>query len=188
MSIPSPGGLPYPRIEPVSLTSPAVAGGFFITGATLEAPDLSIYHPLIFLTEPIHIQKARSQNVCKCEWQHKPAFQEFQSKGVGVGMQKGKRAKRGERKKEEMRKGQMEQERECEKDHLKSTSGLVLNPQTSSLLHSICRKMQKSRSADPGPSQGHCIIKRKGTFLLGEKLAAEFPSPGYPVLSQRPQP
>ena len=82
----------------------------------------------------------------------------------------------------------MEQERDREKDGLKSTSGLVLNPQTSSLLHSICRKMKKSRSADPGPSQEHCIIKRKGTFLLGEKLAAEFPSAGYPVLSQRPQP
>lgn len=104
-------------------------------------------------------------------------------------MQKGKKAKWGERKeKEEMRKGKMEQEREREKDRLKSTSGLVLNPQTSSLLHSICRKMKKSRSADPGPSQEHCTIKRKGTFLLGEKLAAEFPSAGYPILSQRPQP
>ena len=31
---PSPGDLPDPGIEPVSLVSPAVAGGFFITSAS----------------------------------------------------------------------------------------------------------------------------------------------------------
>ena len=33
---PSPGDLPNPGIEPISLTSPALAGGFFTTSATWE--------------------------------------------------------------------------------------------------------------------------------------------------------
>ena len=35
---PPPGDLPDPGIEPVSLTSPALAGGLFVTSATREAP------------------------------------------------------------------------------------------------------------------------------------------------------
>ena len=31
LPLPTPGGLPNPRIEPVSLASPALAGRFFIT-------------------------------------------------------------------------------------------------------------------------------------------------------------
>ena len=38
LSFPPLGDLPNPGIEPVSLTSPALAGGFFTTGATWEAP------------------------------------------------------------------------------------------------------------------------------------------------------
>ena len=34
---PSPRDLPHPGIEPMSLTSPALAGGFFITSATWKA-------------------------------------------------------------------------------------------------------------------------------------------------------
>ena len=34
---PPPGDLPDPWVEPVSLTSPALAGGFFTTSATQEA-------------------------------------------------------------------------------------------------------------------------------------------------------
>ena len=34
---PPPGDLPHPGIEPESLTSPALAGGFFTTSATWEA-------------------------------------------------------------------------------------------------------------------------------------------------------
>ena len=34
---PPPGNLPNPEIEPMSLTSPALAGGFFTTSATWEA-------------------------------------------------------------------------------------------------------------------------------------------------------
>ena len=33
------GNLPYPGMEPVSLVSPALAGGFFTTSATWEVPS-----------------------------------------------------------------------------------------------------------------------------------------------------
>ena len=35
---PSPGDLPYPKIKPMSLKSPALAGGFFTTRTTWESP------------------------------------------------------------------------------------------------------------------------------------------------------
>ena len=35
---PPPGDLPNPGMEPTSLTSPTLAGGFFTTGTTWEAP------------------------------------------------------------------------------------------------------------------------------------------------------
>ena len=38
---PPPGGLPNPGIEPVSLTSPALAGRFFTTSATWDAPQFA---------------------------------------------------------------------------------------------------------------------------------------------------
>ena len=37
VSMPSSGDLPHPQIRPMSLTSPALAGGFFTTCATWEA-------------------------------------------------------------------------------------------------------------------------------------------------------
>ena len=37
---PPPGGLPHPRMESASLTSPALAGRFFITSATWEARNI----------------------------------------------------------------------------------------------------------------------------------------------------
>ena len=40
MPFPPPGDLPDPGIEPVSLMSPALAGGFFTTGATWEAQNI----------------------------------------------------------------------------------------------------------------------------------------------------
>ena len=39
---PPPGDLPDPRIEPASVTSPALTGGFFTTSATQEAPFKNI--------------------------------------------------------------------------------------------------------------------------------------------------
>ena len=38
MPFPSPGDLPDPGVEPASLESPALAGGFFYQGATWEVP------------------------------------------------------------------------------------------------------------------------------------------------------
>ena len=38
LSIPSPGDLPDPGMELASLASPVLAGGFFTTNATWEAP------------------------------------------------------------------------------------------------------------------------------------------------------
>ena len=37
--LPSPGDLPDPGIEPAYLVSPALAGRFFTTGTTWEAPE-----------------------------------------------------------------------------------------------------------------------------------------------------
>ena len=37
LPVPPPGDLPNPGIKPVSLASPALAGGFFTTSATWEA-------------------------------------------------------------------------------------------------------------------------------------------------------
>ena len=39
LPLPSPGDLPDPGIKPASLVSPALAGRFFTTGATWEAPE-----------------------------------------------------------------------------------------------------------------------------------------------------
>ena len=46
LSFPPPGDLPDPGIEPVSLTSPALAGAFFTTSATWEAPGRRDYIPI----------------------------------------------------------------------------------------------------------------------------------------------
>ena len=39
LPFPSPGDLPHPGIKPTSVTSPALVGGFFTTGAPWEAPS-----------------------------------------------------------------------------------------------------------------------------------------------------
>ena len=38
LPVPSPGDLPDPGIEPVSLMTPSLASGFFTTGAIWETP------------------------------------------------------------------------------------------------------------------------------------------------------
>ena len=56
LPFPSPGDLPYPGIEPASLASRALAGGFFTTSATWEAPQpcsmyqnfFTFYHCRVF--------------------------------------------------------------------------------------------------------------------------------------------
>ena len=44
LPFPSPGYLPNPRIETMSLTSPTLAGRFFTTSATWEAPSLGFFN------------------------------------------------------------------------------------------------------------------------------------------------
>ena len=45
LSCPPPGDLPDPGMEPVSLTSPALGGGFFTTSANWEAQNVvTIYY------------------------------------------------------------------------------------------------------------------------------------------------
>ena len=46
LPFPSPGDLPNPEIKPVSLMSPALASGFFITRATWEAHKVVWYFHL----------------------------------------------------------------------------------------------------------------------------------------------
>ena len=43
LPFPSPGDLPDPEIEPESLMSPALAGGFFTTSTTWEAPAQALW-------------------------------------------------------------------------------------------------------------------------------------------------
>ena len=45
LSCPPPGDLPNPGTEPESLMSPALAGGFFTTNATWEAPNMLYFGP-----------------------------------------------------------------------------------------------------------------------------------------------
>ena len=40
---PPPGDLPNPGTEPESLSSPALAGGFFTSSATWEAPGMHVF-------------------------------------------------------------------------------------------------------------------------------------------------
>ena len=50
LPFPSPGDLPNPGNQPMSLMSPALAGGFFTTSTTWEAP--STYAIFLFPTYP----------------------------------------------------------------------------------------------------------------------------------------
>ena len=61
-SFPPPGDLSDPGIEPASLASPALAGGFFITSATWEDQEEPATNQLLF---PPGFQNKRSW--CHCE-------------------------------------------------------------------------------------------------------------------------
>ena len=54
---PPQGNLPNPGIEPASLTSPALAGGFFTTSTTWEAPDSTITEQDRALSMLLHRRK-----------------------------------------------------------------------------------------------------------------------------------
>ena len=49
LPFPSPGDLPDPGIEPESLMFPALAGRFFTTSATCEAPGTQQFHSWVFI-------------------------------------------------------------------------------------------------------------------------------------------
>ena len=53
---PPPGDLPNPEIEPTSLTSPSLAGGFFTSSATWEALSncRTLYYTYLFTTIPLN--------------------------------------------------------------------------------------------------------------------------------------
>jgi len=54
---PLPGDLPYPGIKPKPLVSPALAGRFFTTGVTWEAPTNSVIlgkYPKLYLPQFSH--------------------------------------------------------------------------------------------------------------------------------------
>ena len=55
MTCPSPGDLPDTGIEPISLTSPALAGGLFTTSATWEALTLSAALQFYLVDTSIHL-------------------------------------------------------------------------------------------------------------------------------------
>ena len=55
---PPPAGLPNPRIKPVSLTSPALAGRFFTASATWEAHYKAIFNQnSMILAEKRHMDQ-----------------------------------------------------------------------------------------------------------------------------------
>ena len=54
LPFPTSGDFPDPGIEPASLRSPSLAGGFFTTSATWEAP-ISAYYPQIWQIKIIDI-------------------------------------------------------------------------------------------------------------------------------------
>ena len=69
LSCPPPGDLPNARMEPVSLTSPALAGGFFTTSRTWAAPSLPVTSPQFptFQSPPLQCsayQATRSRHAC----------------------------------------------------------------------------------------------------------------------------
>ena len=55
LTCPSPGDLPDTGIEPISLTSPALAGGLFTTSATWEALTLSVALQFYLVDTSIHL-------------------------------------------------------------------------------------------------------------------------------------
>ena len=80
VAFPLPGDLPDPGIEPVSRMSPALAGGFFTTGATWEAhihPEKTIIQkdPCVPMFTAALFTTARTQKQPKCpltdEWTKK---------------------------------------------------------------------------------------------------------------------
>ena len=63
LPFPSPGDLPNPGIEPTSLLSPALAGGFFTTSATWEALFIAKWHCIVHVHPSIYLFTVSSLSV-----------------------------------------------------------------------------------------------------------------------------
>ena len=66
LQLPSPGELPNPGVEPPSLASPALVGGFFNTSTNWEA---NIIHPTLMLDNKVKFSYLKhvlliSRNIC----------------------------------------------------------------------------------------------------------------------------
>ena len=61
LPLPTPGDLPHLWIEPKSPVSPALAGGFFTTNATWEAPDL--FHSCVYKAAVIYTSTGHQTDV-----------------------------------------------------------------------------------------------------------------------------
>ena len=64
LPLPSAGDLPHPGIEPTSLMSPTLAGGFFTTSATWEAPKWGLPPLMEAGTDPGEGPWRRSPDSC----------------------------------------------------------------------------------------------------------------------------
>ena len=78
VSFPSPGDLPDPRIEPASLTSPALVGRFFTTSTAWEAPVGHFVFGFISFCRGV-LSSTKFQKACAvdkhapprcCNWMH----------------------------------------------------------------------------------------------------------------------
>ena len=70
MSFPTPGDLPGPGIEPVSLSSHALAGGFFTTSTTWEAQKTWRKLKCLLLSERSQYGFLEKAKLCRQEKNH----------------------------------------------------------------------------------------------------------------------
>jgi len=67
LPFPTPGDLPHPGIEPMSLMPPALADGFFTTSANWERaknPGVGCY----FLLQRIFLMQGSNPSLLHCKW------------------------------------------------------------------------------------------------------------------------
>ena len=75
LPFPSPGDLPNPGVEPVSLKSPALADSLFTTGTTWEAPNTILFlqvtplqlHSRLIVIELLYVRSSISSLFLKFE-------------------------------------------------------------------------------------------------------------------------
>ena len=74
LPFPPPGDLPNPGIEPASLASPVLVGGFFTTGSTWEAPGTLSYWPGV---PPVPCAEAKPRLWRRSTLKGQPLLEEF---------------------------------------------------------------------------------------------------------------